>query len=113
MDFDQVDATDENDLHKVGDPIMIRVKEPATPDHADEDTLLNDVFDQNPEAEALSSAPLEAAVERAVNKIFTEKIESMLFDAVERAVTKEISRLRTLILGNRDPKMRVPMSRRF
>ena len=102
MDFDPVAATDEKDLHKVGDPILIRVKEPATRNHDDEDTLLNDVFDQNPEAEAVSSAPLEAAVERAVNKIFAEKIESILFDAIDRAVTKEISRLKTLILGDRD-----------
>jgi hypothetical protein len=64
--------------------------------------LLNDVFDQNPEAEAVSSAPLEAAVEKAVNKIFAEKIESILLDAIDRAVTKEISRLKTRILGDRD-----------
>jgi hypothetical protein len=102
MDFDPVEATDEHDLHKVGDPILIRVKEPAAPDHADEDTLLKDVFDQKPDAEALPSAALETAVEKAVNKIFAEKIESILFDAIDRAVTKEIGRLKTLILGDRD-----------
>jgi hypothetical protein len=102
MDFGPTDVDDDHDLHKVGDPISIRVKEPVTQNHEDEDTLLNSVFKPEPEVEELSSVQLEAAVERAVKKIFAEKIESILFDAIDRAVTKEISRLKTLILGDRD-----------
>ena len=52
--------------------------------------------------ETLSGAQLEAVVEQAVKKLFGEKIESMLSDAIEKAVTKEIDRLKTLILGDLD-----------
>ena len=104
MDFGQADATDDNDLHKTADPILIRVKEQATPNHADEDTLLNSVFEPDPEVGNLSSEQLEAVVERAVTKIFSERIETILFDAIDRAVTKEIGRLKTLILGDADQK---------
>ena len=104
MDFDQNDADDDQDLHKVEDPISIRVKEPAAENHVDEDTLLNSVFEKDSVVKEFTSEKLEDAVERAVNKIFAEKIESLLFDAIDRAVTKEIGRLKTLILGDRDPK---------
>ena len=104
MDFDQIDAVDDQDLHQVEDPISIRVKEPAAENYADEDTLLNSVFEKDTVVKEFSPEQLEDAVEKAVNKIFAEKIESLLFDAIDRAVTKEISRLKTLILGDRDPK---------
>jgi hypothetical protein len=52
--------------------------------------------------EALSGAELETVVEQAVKKLFGEKIESMLSDAIDKAVTKEIDRLKTLILGDLD-----------
>jgi hypothetical protein len=55
-----------------------------------------------PLPETLSGAQLEAAVEQAVKKLFGEKIETMLSDAIEKAVTKEIDRLKTLILGDLD-----------
>ena len=104
INFSQNDTVDDQDLHKVEDPISIRVKEPATENHANEDTLLESVFEKDSEVNQFPSEQLENAVERAVNKIFAEKIESLLFDAIDRAVTKEIGRLKTLILGDRDPK---------
>jgi hypothetical protein len=52
--------------------------------------------------ETLSGSQLEAVVEQAVKKLLGEKIESMLSDAIEKAVTKEIDRLKTLILGDLD-----------
>lgn len=55
-----------------------------------------------PVPETLSGAQLEAVVEQAVKKLFGEKIETMLYDAIEKAVTKEIDRLKTLILGDLD-----------
>jgi hypothetical protein len=55
-----------------------------------------------PTSETLSKERLEAVVEQAVKKLFGEKIETMLFDAIEKAVTKEIDRLKTLILGDID-----------
>lgn len=53
-------------------------------------------------SETLSGAQLEPIVEQAVKKLFGEKIESMLSEAIEKAVTKEIDRLKTLILGDLD-----------
>jgi len=98
VDFDQPDAAARKDLHTMTDPISIRVKEPTAENHADEDELLNKVFE--PEHEAIAPGHLEDAVERVVNKVFAQKIETILVDAIEKAVTNEISRLKNLMLGN-------------
>lgn len=97
--FANSDAFDPQDMHRVADPISIRVKEPAASneDHADEDDLLNRVFDS--ESETISTDRLEAIVEAAVNRILGEKIEAILVDAIDRAVTREIDRLKQLVLG--------------
>lgn len=98
VDFDQPEAAAQKDLHTMTDPISIRVKEPATENHADEDELLNKVFE--PEHETITPGHLEDAVERVVNKVFAQKIEAILVDAIEKAVTNEISRLKNLMLGD-------------
>jgi hypothetical protein len=63
---------------------------------ASEDQLMGTI------PETLSGSQLEAVVEQSVKKLLGEKIESMLSDAIEKAVTKEIDRLKTLILGDLD-----------
>jgi hypothetical protein len=100
--FANSDAFDPQDMHRVADPISIRVKEPAAgnDDHANEDDLLNHVFDS--ESETISTDRLEAIVETAVNRILGEKIETILVDAIDRAVTREIDRLKQLVLGSED-----------
>lgn len=100
MDFDQTEDAPRQDLHRMADPIMIRVKEPATENHADEDALLNKVFE--PEPDNIAPERLEEVVEQAVNRIFSQKIESILVEAIEKAVTKEIEHLKSLILGDLD-----------
>ena len=67
---------------------------------ADDDAPAEKLYEPIPEI--LSGAQLEAVVEQAVKKLFGEKIETMLSDAIEKAVTKEIDRLKTLILGDLD-----------
>jgi hypothetical protein len=98
VDFDQPEAASQKDLHTMTDPISIRVKEPAAEDHADEDELLNNVFE--PAHEAVAPGNLEDAVERVVNKVFAQKIEAILVEAIEKAVTNEISRLKNRMLGD-------------
>jgi hypothetical protein len=45
----------------------------------------------------LSSDQIEAAIERVLMKILPEKIESILVDAIEKTVTKEINRLKDIL----------------
>jgi hypothetical protein len=98
VDFDQGESFEQTDLHKDADPISIRVKEPATEDHADEDALLNKVFDS--QAQPAPPQDLEQTVERVVAKMLAEKIEVILADAIEKAVEKEIGRLKQLLLDD-------------
>jgi methylmalonyl-CoA mutase cobalamin-binding subunit len=97
VDFDQTESPGHKELHKVGDPISIRVKEPAFENHANEDDLLNKVFES--ETAPVSAAQLEQTVEKIVAKVLAEKVEVLLVDAIERAVTKEIERLKAQLLG--------------
>jgi hypothetical protein len=98
VDFDQPEAASQKDLHTMTDPISIRVKEPTTENNANEDELLNKVFE--PEEGAIAPEHLEDAVERVVNKVLTQRIEGILVEAIEKAVTNEISRLKNLMLGD-------------
>jgi hypothetical protein len=45
----------------------------------------------------LSAEQIEAAIERVLMKILPEKIESILVDAIEKTVTKEINRLKDIL----------------
>jgi len=98
VDFVQPEATSQKDMHKMSDPISIRVKESPTENHANEDELLNQVL----QSEHADVAPgdLEETVERVVNKVFAEKIEAILIEAIEKAVTNEISRLKNIMLSD-------------
>ncbi len=98
VDFDQTENFEQSDLHKDADPISIRVKEPTTEDNADEDALLNKVFEPQPDAELPKD--LEQTVERVVGKMLADKIEVILADAIETAVEKEIGRLKQLLLDD-------------
>jgi hypothetical protein len=101
VDFDQTDAAGPVDLHKTADPISIQVKEHAEDNHTNEDELLSKVF--QPETETAATPDnLEQTVERLVNKMFAEKIEVILVNAIERAVSKEIDRLKGVLLGELD-----------
>ena len=100
MNLDGLDAPDPHDGLTATETMSIPAAglsaQHRTDDDAPEDKL------NEPIPETLSGAQLEAVVEQAVKKLFGEKIESMLSDAIEKAVTKEIDRLKTLILGDLD-----------
>ena len=49
-----------------------------------------------------TSEQLDKSVERVVRKVLSEKIDAMLVDAIEQAVTKRIDRLKSLILEDFD-----------
>jgi hypothetical protein len=54
----------------------------------------------SPVADALmvSPAQVEAAVERVVRRMFSERIETMLLEVLEKAVLKEIQRIKDTLL---------------
>jgi hypothetical protein len=100
MDLDPLDRTDPHDRPTAADPMSIPAVGVSSPLGAGDDAPADKLNEPLPET--LSGAQLEAAVEQAVKKLFGEKIETMLSDAIEKAVTKEIDRLKTLILGDLD-----------
>lgn len=53
------------------------------------------------ESQALASVPqeqVEAAIERVINKMFSEKIEPLIVEVIEKTVTKEIERLKGILI---------------
>lgn len=53
------------------------------------------------ESQALASVPqvqVEAAIERVINKMFSEKIEPLIVEVIEKAFTKEIERLKGILI---------------
>jgi hypothetical protein len=55
-----------------------------------------------PLPETLPQAQIEAAVKKALKELLGEKIETLLCEAVDKAVSKEIDRMKSLILGDID-----------
>ena len=51
-------------------------------------------------AEAISDERIEAAVARILEERFSERIEALMVDAVEKAVEKELARIRSILLGS-------------
>ena len=86
-----------SDIHRTGDPISIKVKEHGSEDHASADDLLK-VFDNHPQSGSLEG--IESAIENVVQNMLSEKIEVLLSSAIEKAVTREIERLKTILLSD-------------
>ena len=51
-----------------------------------------------PEGTDISGAQLDAALERVVRKMFYDKIDRVLVEVIEKTVTKEIERLKNILL---------------
>ena len=100
MNLDPLDTPDPHDGLTAAETISIPAAGLSAQNRADKDAPEDISNETIPET--LSGSQLEAVVEQAVKKLFGEKIESMLSDAIEKAVTKEIDRLKTLILGDLD-----------
>ncbi|MEJ2169367.1 MAG: hypothetical protein P8X90_27990 [Desulfobacterales bacterium] len=59
-----------------------------------------------PDSEELPTFPpkqIEAAVERVINEKFSGRIENIIYEVIEKAVTKEIDRLRGVLLDSFPP----------
>jgi len=100
MNLDSLDTPDPHDGLTAAETTSIPAAGLSAQNRADNDAPEDISNETIPET--ISGAQLEAVVEQAVKKLFGEKIESMLSDAIEKAVTKEIDRLKTLILGDLD-----------
>jgi hypothetical protein len=49
---------------------------------------------------ALPPGQIDAAIERVINEKFSDKIENIIYEVIEKAVAKEINRLKRSLLGN-------------
>ena len=53
-----------------------------------------------PEAPSISHEQVEAAIERVVKEMLSEKIEPLLLKIIEKEISKEVERLKTLLLDD-------------
>jgi hypothetical protein len=59
------------------------------------------------DAPMVSPAQVEAALERVVRRMFSDRIEAMLLEVLEKAVLKEIQRIKdTLLDGSSEKEFR-------
>ena len=47
---------------------------------------------------SFSPSQIDAAIERVINEKFSGRIESIIYDVIEKAVAKEIARLKGVLL---------------
>jgi hypothetical protein len=94
-EISQFDSVEASAMHKQTDPISIKVQDPTAENRLEIDSLEQDTA---PEPGSISSGQLELAVERVVKKMFAEKIEGILIEVIERTVTKEINRIKNILL---------------
>ena len=57
-----------------------------------------DVSEDLLDTEKVSDAQMEAALERVIKKMFYEKIDGILVEVIEKTVTKELERLKSVLL---------------
>jgi hypothetical protein len=57
-----------------------------------------DISEDVLESEKVSDAQMEAALERVIKKMFYEKIDGILVEVIEKTVTREIERLKSILL---------------
>ena len=50
------------------------------------------------EADRITDEKIEAALERVIKKVFYEKIDGLLAEAIEKTVTREIEKLKKALL---------------
>ena len=56
------------------------------------------VAPQFEELASFSPSQIDAAIERVINEKFSGRIESIIYDVIEKAVAKEIARLKGVLL---------------
>jgi len=66
------------------------------------ETLELDLGQEESEKISVSAKQIEEAIERVVQKMLGEKIDSILFKVIERAVSQEIIRLKNILRVNEE-----------
>jgi len=59
--------------------------------------------DQADEALPITPGQIDAAIERVISEKFSGKIENIIYEVIEKAVSKEIEHLKGVLLGNTRP----------
>ena len=57
-----------------------------------------DVSEDLLDTEKVSDAQMEAALERVIKNMFYEKIDGILVEVIEKTVTRELERLKSILL---------------
>jgi hypothetical protein len=102
FDFDPgaiAQQVDRLDTFLSEDSSDVRVAAPLHADQADEEESLK--ADRDPDA-ALPMTPgqIDAAIERVISEKFSGKIENIIYEVIEKVVSKEIERLKGVLLAN-------------
>ena len=63
-----------------------------------------EISDDLPKAEDVTDEQVEAALERVIKSMFYEKIDRILVEVIEKTVTKEIERLKGILLEDKSDK---------
>lgn len=106
-EFDDIDEFD-NDLIKETGDFSDQLDTGAQLDEALDDDFADslgieldskeDISKDPFAAETITDEKIEAALERVIKKVFYEKIDGLLAEAIEKTVTKEIERLKKVLL---------------
>ena len=92
----QFDEVAPKPMHKMTDPISIKVQDPAAEEHLEIDSLEQTV---EPKVDSVSPEQIELALDRVITKLLSEKIEKLLVEVIERTVSKEIDRIKSILLN--------------
>jgi 23S rRNA maturation-related 3'-5' exoribonuclease YhaM len=63
-----------------------------------EENVSENLPNTEPDTEKVSDAQMEAALERVIKKMFYEKIDGILVEVIEKTVTRELERLKSILL---------------
>jgi hypothetical protein len=91
----QFDEVAPKPMHKMTDPISIKVQDPTVEEHLEIDSLEQTV---EPKVDSISPEQIEVALERVITKLLSEKIERLLVEVIEKTVTKEIDKIKDVLL---------------
>jgi hypothetical protein len=92
----QFDEVAPKPMHKMTDPISIKVQDPAAEEHLEIDSLEQTV---EPKIDSVSPEQIELALERVITKLLSDKIEKLLVEVIERTVSNEIDRIKSILLN--------------
>ncbi|MBW1777210.1 MAG: hypothetical protein JRI76_11515 [Deltaproteobacteria bacterium] len=105
MTEDQRDPTKDPENKDEGSTFSTRVPPGASEDVIVLTRTLEEALEKHG---AVSRERLEAALEQVVRKVFSRKIDKMLMEIMDQAVTREMERIRSLVLSEASPEEENP-----